>query len=124
MARSISVGVATPGTIGTLRNSEWSITGGFVPWGHQECGAGVDRTVGLFLGQHSAGTYEQVAALGEAADRLFGRIGAESDLGNREPACNQRVAEAIGVVGIVHDDHRHQSQAAELFQHFVHCAPF
>ena len=88
--------------------------------GDKERRARVDRPVGLFLGEHGAGADEQIAPLGQAADRFLRRIGAESDLGDRQAARHERIAKAVGVGRIIHHDHRHESQAAELIEHLVH----
>ena len=51
---------------------------------------------------------------------MIGSVGAKGHLCHRQAAGDQGVAESIGVSGIVHHDHRHQPQAAELFENFVH----
>ena len=62
---------------------------------HEKRRAGVDGAVGLFGGEDRARADEEVAAIGECADRFFGGGRAEGYFDDREAAFYERVAERV-----------------------------
>ena len=104
MASSISVGVATPGTIGTPRLRTCSTTRRIRARRDDELRTGVDRGVGQFGGEHGASANEDISPIGHGADCRLGCGGAEGDFGNGKAAADEGICERCRMFGMINDD--------------------
>nr|WP_034261675.1 hypothetical protein [Actinospica robiniae] len=66
--------------------------------------------------EHGSGSGQQAAVTGDRAERGYGGIGAQRDLGAVQASGDQRVGQRLGVTGVVDDDQRHHRAGGQSLE--------